>query len=179
MTDYLTKRGNKLKGKQGYRDTMFFKISDLEYLLIVGVIVTTFLSLCAILPIQIQPALTVGCLMMLFQYLAYVVMRLYYRLRQANYTNQEVVLYEGDLDNMIFAFYRAGLKLKSQIGKYYIFTTNYRTISNSEFVVREVEDGCAVQANPALIRELKNYLELVSLKNESVAEYTDATKNAT
>ena len=178
MNNHLTKRRNKLKSKQGYRDTMFFKIPDLEYLLIAGVAVTTFLSLCMILPDKIQPALIFGGIMTLCQYIAYVVMRLYYRLRQEDYPTQEIILYEGNLDNMMFDFYRVGLKLKSQIGKYYIFTTSYRTISNSEFVVREVKGGCSVQANPALIRELKNYIELVSLKNESVAEYKDATNNA-
>ena len=168
MSNNLTKSRNKLKGKQGYRETMFFKTSDVEYSLIVGVIVTTFLSLCAILPAQIQPALILGGVMTLCQYIAYVVMRLYYRLRQEDYQTHEIILYEGNLDKMMLAFYRVGLKLKSQIGKYYIFTTSYRTISNSEFVVREVEGGCVVQANPALIRELKNYIDLVSLKNKSV-----------
>ena len=178
MTNHLTKRRNKLKCKQGYRDTMFFKTSDLEYLLIAGVAVTTFLILCTILPDKIQPALIFGGIMTLCQYIAYVVMRLYSRLRQEDYPTQEIILYEGNLDNMMFDFYRVGLKLKSQIGKYYIFTTSYRTISNSEFVVREVEGGCVVQANPALIRELKNYIELVSLKNKSVSEYKDAANNA-
>jgi hypothetical protein len=168
MSNNLTKSRNKLKGKQGYRETMFFKISDLEYTLIAGVAVTTFLSLCTILPDQIQPALILGGVMTLCQYIAYVVMRLYYRLRQEDYQTHEIILYEGNLDKMMLAFYRVGLKLKSQIGKYYIFTTSYRTISNSEFVVREVEGGCVVQANPALIRELKNYIDLVSLKNKSV-----------
>jgi hypothetical protein len=178
MSNNLTKSRNKLKGKQGYRETMFFKTSDVEYSLIVGVIVTTFLSLCTILPDQIQPALILGGVMTLLQYLGYVVMRLYYRLRQEDYQTHEIILYEGNLDKMMLAFYRVGLKLKSQIGKYYIFTTSYRTISNSEFVVREVEGGCVVQANPALIRELKNYIDLVSLKNKSVDEYKNAANNA-
>jgi hypothetical protein len=178
MSNNLTKSRNKLKGKQGYRETMFFKISDLEYTLIAGVAVTTFLSLCTILPDQIQPALILGGVMTLCQYIAYVVMRLYYRLRQEDYQTHEIILYEGNLDKMMLAFYRVGLKLKSQIGKYYIFTTSYRTISNSEFVVREVEGGCVVQANPALIRELKNYIDLVSLKNKSVDEYKKAANNA-
>jgi len=164
MNNNLAKRHDKLKVYQGYRDTIFFKTSDIEYLLIVGAIVTTFLSLCAMLPIEIQPALIVGGVMILFQYLVYVFIRLYYRLRQAGYEAQEIVLYEGSLDKMTFAFYRAGLKLKSKIGEYYIFTTNYRILSNSEFVVREVERFCKVQANPALIRELKNYIELSSVK---------------
>lgn len=133
MNNNLAKSGNKLEGKQSYRNTIFFKISDLEYLLIVGVIVTTFLSLCIILPDKIQPALVLGGIMILVQYIAYVVMRLYYRLRQEDYQTQEIVLYEGNLDKIMFDFYRVGLKLKSQIGKYYIFTTSYRTISNSEF----------------------------------------------
>jgi hypothetical protein len=166
MNNNLTKTHYKLKGHQGWRDTIFFKISDVEYLLIVGVIITTFLCLCAILPTQIQPALILGGIMILFQYFVYVLIRLYYRARKAVYATQEIVLYEGGLDKMTFAFYRMGLKLKSKIGKYYIFTTRYRIFSNSEFVVREVKGFCEVQANPALIRELKNYIELVSLKNE-------------
>jgi hypothetical protein len=162
----------------GYRDTIFFKTSDLEYLLIVGVVITAIFCLCASIPAEIQPALILGGAMTLLQYLILLCVRFYRRTRSVNYPPQEIALYAGNLDEITLALYGSGLNLKNKIGEYYIFTTNYRILSNSEFVVREIERFCKVQANPALVRELKKYIELVPLENKSIEGYSNTADNA-
>ena len=178
MNNNLARIHDKLKGHQGYRDTIFFKTTDLEYILITGMIVTAVLCVCAIAPARIQPALTIGGAMTLLQYLIYIFVRFYSRARQVNYQSQEIVLYEGNLDEITVALYETGLNLKNKVGEYYIFTTNYRILANGEFVVREIEGFCKLQATFALIRELKKYIELVPLENKSIEEENNTADNA-
>lgn len=101
----------------------------------------------------------------------------YRKKKWPNYQAQEIVLYEGDLDELTFVLYKVGLKLKKKIGEYYIFTTSYRILSNSEFIIREGNRCCTLRGHPSLIQELKNYIELVQLKNKSKGEDHNTADN--
>jgi hypothetical protein len=164
----IKQENNKFKGFEGHRETMFFKISYLEYILILGVIATVVLGILVSIPVEIQPVLIIAGMMILLQYLRYFCSRLYRRIKRQDYLSWEIASYEGSLDEMTFALYKVGLNLKKKIGEYYIFTTNYITLSNSEFVVREGREFCSIQSHPAVMKELKRYIKLVSLKNESI-----------
>lgn len=66
--DDASQEHNNTKCHTGYRDTIFFKTYDQEFLVIVGIIITSVFCLCTIIPIKIQPVLAIGGMMTLVQY---------------------------------------------------------------------------------------------------------------
>lgn len=161
-----------------YGRSIFCRISDQEFILIVGVAMTFALCFCAILPNNVRPALVIGALLTLAQYIIYTLRAKYYSKRCTSYRAQEIIFYECNLDEMIFILYDQGLRLKKKIGEYYIFTTNWRILSNCEFVVKENLQFCTLQAKAYLIEELNKCTTLVELKSETTKNYKDTTNNA-
>lgn len=150
------------KERIGYRNTVFFKTSDFEYLCLTGIIITSIFCVFAVVGEKIRPALIAGGVLIVLQYLMRICISSYYRVYHPNYQTRGTVVFEGNLDEAIFLFHEAGLKLKKKIGEYYIFNTRYLMLSNSELMVREVEGCCYLQGDARLIQELNKYINLSS-----------------
>jgi hypothetical protein len=86
-------------------------------------------------PLSFLEALSLAGLMTI---LIHLLKRLIYgRKKIVDLGMQERVYFAGNLDELLAALYRAGLRLKERIGEYYIFTTNYRLLPSDEFVAKE------------------------------------------
>lgn len=89
---------------------------------------------------------------------------------------QERVYFAGNLDELLAALYRAGLRLKERIGEYYIFTTNYKLLPSDEFVVKEKKGYCVLQSKKVLLNYLSGQIDLKNSSTECKINNNSAAK---
>ena len=130
--------------------SVFIKNKNIEYPLIMGVIMAIVLFIDTLGEIKIFYAL-LPCVF--FAFIMNIIMERGDKSKCIDHLSQEV-LFDENLQILIGELYSNGFKLKEKIGDFYIFTNSFLYFVNREVIVRETSGQCFLQSNQIIIEQL-------------------------
>ncbi|MDP4709274.1 MAG: hypothetical protein NWS20_04675 [Rickettsiaceae bacterium] len=145
--------------------SVFNQNQETEHSLSMGLLLGLIFCMGDNAPLNLVQALCMGFVMSLC---IHVIKILFYR---GGYFlgihQEEKFVFNGGIDSLISSFYKVGFKLKNKLGDYYIFTTNYRFLPNSEILVRNNKHSCYLSGRQILFKYLKTDINLEELSAQS------------
>lgn len=144
--------------------SIFLKNKNTENSIILAVIISSLWCIGSESPLTIMQALLLS---MILAFILDGFYRLF--LPRISFNNQyQESKFEGEIDRLLATFYQLELILKTKIGDYYIFTTNYFLLPNSHFVVKDNGAYCVLQSQRILTKYLKKHILLRESENNNV-----------
>jgi len=95
----------------------------------------------------------------------------------AEVKSQQNVFFDGDIESLTKELCCSGLELRSQIGKFYIFTPSYYLFPKDDVLVFESHSGCILQSKNIVVKHLSELITFSTLPSKGKIENKNTCNN--
>jgi len=117
------------------------------------------------------PCILVSALIQLMFYI------LYGRHHLAEVKSQQKVFFDGDIESLTKELCCSGLELRSQIGKFYIYSPSYYLFPKDNVLVFESHSGCFLQSKNIVVKYLSELITFSALPSKGKIENKNTCNN--
>jgi hypothetical protein len=127
----------------GNRPAIFFKNKELENSIVLALMLSSIWCIGEQAPLCITQGMLLTLTLAAVLHVMYklVLSKKYFEKHQ----HQEAK-FVGNITRLLPLLYKTGLVLKTKIGDYYVFSTDYTFLPNSRFIVLNNNESCILQA---------------------------------